>query len=98
MTDKGDPAACESERRFGTGERVAVLLPLPLAGSYDYTVPPGLAVSPGDFVEAPLGRRAMAGVVWGAGVDEVQEAKLRPLGRVLPAPPLPQVSRRFVDW
>lgn len=98
MTDASNPALRESRRRFGDGERVAVLLPLPLAGPYDYSVPPGLTVAAGDFVEAPLGGRAMAGVIWGAGSKEVREAKLRPLGRLLPAPPLPEVSRRFVDW
>jgi primosomal protein N' (replication factor Y) (superfamily II helicase) len=88
----------EAGRCFAGGERVAVLLPLPLAGPYDYRVPPGLAVTAGDFVEAPLGGRALAAVVWGAGSDEVEEAKLKPFGRLLPAPPLPEVSRRFVDW
>ena len=57
MTDKGDPAFRESARRFGAGQRVAILLPLPLAGSYDYTVPPGLAVGAGDFVEVWVERR-----------------------------------------
>jgi primosomal protein N' (replication factor Y) len=88
----------EAARRFGRGERVAVLLPLPLAGPYDYRVAPGLALAPGDFVEAPLGRRSLIGVVWGDGSGAVEEAKLKPLDRLLPAPPLPEVSRRFVDW
>ena len=52
---------------FRSGDQVAVLLPLPLAGAYDYLVADGMTVAPGDFVEVPLGGRALPGVVWGAG-------------------------------
>ena len=38
------------------------------------------------------------GVVWGAGSNQVEEAKLKPLGRLLPLRRCPDVSRRFVDW
>ena len=44
----------------------AILLPLPLAGSYDYLVE-GLALVAGDFVVVPLGQRETIGVVWGPG-------------------------------
>jgi primosomal protein N' (replication factor Y) (superfamily II helicase) len=98
MTDRRTRVPGDDRQRFGAGERIAVLLPLPLAGAYDYRIPLGLALAPGDFVEVPLGGRALAGVVWGAGSSEVHEAKLKPIGRILPAPPLPEVSRRFVDW
>ncbi|HEX9490638.1 MAG TPA: hypothetical protein VF930_10145, partial [Stellaceae bacterium] len=37
--------------------RLSVLLPLPLAGVYDYLAPRGLALQPGDFVVVPLGNR-----------------------------------------
>src|SRR5512147_239702 len=88
----------ETGHRFEGGERVSVLLPLPLAGPYDYRIPPDLAAAAGDFVETPLGGRMLAAVLWGAGSGEVEEAKLKPFGRLLPAPPLPEVSRRFVGW
>src|SRR5512144_1053613 len=88
----------ETGRRFDGGERVSGLLPLPLAGPYDYRIPPNLAAAAGDFVETPLGGRMLPAVVWGAGSGEVEDAKLKPFGRLLPAPPLPEVSRRFVDW
>lgn len=84
--------------RFCAGARVAVLLPLPLAGAYDYLVPEGLSVAAGTFVEVPLGGRRLAGVVWGGGAEAVDTAKLKPLARTLPAPKLPEVSRRFVEW
>ena len=56
---------------------VRVLLPLPLAEAYDYTVPPGLEVANGHFVVVPLGKRETAGVVWGDGLGEVPPHKLR---------------------
>src|SRR5580698_9729125 len=90
--------------RANTRVRTRVLLPLPLAGAYDYLVPPELAVAPGDFVVAPLGRNAFAGVVWDAPAADapaepaVPEAKLRALDDRLDAPPMPASMRRFVDW
>ena len=35
---------------FPEGRRVKVLLPLPLAGAYDYLAPDGLEVAPGSLV------------------------------------------------
>src|SRR6056297_3808508 len=80
------------------GERVAVLLPMPLGEAYDYRLPAGLDPPPGAFVTVPLGRRTVTGVVWGPGGGAVGEEKLRDVEAVLDAPPVPPVSRRFVDW
>lgn len=77
---------------------VAVLLPLPLAGPYDYAVPDGVALSPGDIVTAPLGARQMVGVVWGAAKGGVAPTKLKPVRAKLDLPPLPDDLRRFIDW
>ena len=79
-------------------ERVRVLLPLPLAGAYDYLAPPDLTLAPGDYVEVPLGTRQVVGVVWGPPVGDVDPQKLRPIARRFDVPPLPTVARRFVDW
>ncbi|MCB9946936.1 MAG: primosomal protein N' [Rhodospirillaceae bacterium] len=78
--------------------RAAVLLPLPLAGAYDYALPAGLAVADGDYVIVPLGNREVMGVVWGQGDGAVDDSRLRPVAMRLDLPPLPAVSRRFVDW
>ncbi len=79
--------------------RVAVLLPLPLSGAYDYAVPTGMDAKPGDFVAVPLGKRVMAGVVWDIGADaDVAAEKLRPIEGFLDTPPMPLELRRFVDW
>ncbi len=83
-------------------ERVSVLLPLPLAGPYDYILPEddsaAADIVPGAFVEAPLGNRIARGVLWGDGSGDVAASRLRAVRGVLPVPPLPDVSRRFVDW
>lgn len=90
-------SATSTPSLFNPGHRVAVMLPLPLGGAYDYAV--GFEpLHPGDFVEVPLGNRLVTGVVWGAGDGKVEMAKLRPVARRLAASPLPEVTRRFVDW
>jgi primosomal protein N' (replication factor Y) len=78
--------------------RVRVLLPLPLAGAYDYAVPDHLMVAPGDFVSVPLGARKLAGVVWGASTNEVAPEKLKPVAARLDAPPMSDELRQFIDW
>ena len=75
-----------------------ILLPLPLADAYDYSVPEGLDVAPGQFVIVPLGKRESLGVVWGDGTGDVAAAKLRDVIEVLPARPMADALRRFVDW
>ena len=51
--------------RYQPGERVAVLLPLPLStasgGAYDDRAPAGEALADGDFVAVPLGHREVRG-------------------------------------
>ncbi|HEX9463723.1 MAG TPA: primosomal protein N' [Alphaproteobacteria bacterium] len=76
-----------------------VLLPLPLAGAYDYRAAPELGLQPGDFVHVPLGRRHLVGVVWdGAPSAELPEARLKAVSRRCDAPPMPADMRRFIDW
>ena len=77
---------------------IKVLLPLPLADAYDYRVPAEMHLAPGQFVVVPLGKRELIGVVWGAGTGEVPQAKLRDVIGVLPALPMADAMRRFVDW
>src|SRR6185437_3750019 len=78
--------------------RVRVLLPLPLAGAYDYAVPPGMNVAAGDFVSVPLGARRVAGVVWGQATDEVDAKKVKPIAARLAAPPMSDELRQLIDW
>ena len=78
--------------------RLAVLLPLPLAGAYDYGAPEEFALAPGDFVVVPLGRREVIGVVWGEASGEVAPERLKPVLERLDSPRLPEVERHFIDW
>ncbi len=96
MPDDSNPQAAPLS--FAAGAAVAVLLPLPLAGAYDYRVPHRLSLVEGVFVQVPLGRRRVAGVVWGAAEGGLPAARLKEVEARLEAPPLPAVSRRFVEW
>ena len=82
-----------------TARRVKVLLPLPLAGAYDYLLPEDLDAETGAFVRVPLGNRVINGVIWGPG-DEggVAAEKLKEVEAVLPVPVLPEANRSMVDW
>ena len=85
--------------RAESQSRLRVLLPLPLAGAYDYAAPADETLAPGDFVVAPLGRNRFAGVVWdGPAEGAVPDAKLRAVEGRLDAPPMAASMRRFVDW
>ena len=81
-----------------TDRRLGVLLPLPLRGAYDYLVPEGMDVAAGDFVEVPLGSRSVLGVVWGEAKDDVPRTKLKQIEAKIEMAPLPDISRRFIDW
>src|ERR1700722_6461036 len=75
-----------------------VLLPLPLANAYDYLPLAGPKTPPGTVVEVPLASKKMIGVVWGPGGGQVPANKLKPMLGLANLPPLPEVSRAFVDW
>ncbi|MGE0004517.1 MAG: primosomal protein N' [Parvibaculaceae bacterium] len=75
-----------------------VLLPLALAGAYTYAVPPGLAVTPGDYVEVPLGPRSYLGCVWRLGSDASGGKTLREIVQKFDIPPLSDTHRAFIDW
>ena len=84
--------------RVYKNESVSVLLPLPLAGPYDYFVPPNLAVSAGDFVSIPLGRREIKGVVWGNSKGELERKKLRNINGLLDIPRMSNDLRLLIEW
>jgi len=77
-------------------------LPLPLGDAYDYAIPEGLDLAPGDFVKVPLGPRQATGVVWDKPLQEtessVSEDRLKPVLNRLPAPPLPPENRKLIEW
>ncbi len=74
----------------------SVLLPVPGTSGFDYRVPPGIVVKPGDWVEVPFRKRSLLGIVW-----ELREASDYPgelqdirrgLGHALPAHLFPLLS------
>ncbi|MYB14227.1 MAG: primosomal protein N' [Rhodospirillaceae bacterium] len=83
---------------MASADRVKVLLPMPVGSGYDYRIPAGMAVSPGDFVRVPLGPRSMTGVVWGKADGAVPDDRLKSIVARHDAPPLSAAHRRFVDW
>ena len=79
------------------------MLPLALPAPYDYLVPDGARVEPGQFVVAPLGPVEYLGVVWtrpeGEPAPQIKPEKLRAIVEVIDdVPPLPRVSLEFADW
>jgi primosomal protein N' (replication factor Y) len=83
----------------GRGATVPVLLPYPFAGPFDYRVPPGMSVAPGDVVMVPLNRRIEYGVVWdGPPEGTVGDNRLRPISAVAEVPPMRPDIRQLVDW
>ncbi len=71
----------------GVTVKVRLATPLPFAGGcLDYLAPS--ALSTGQMVIVPLGKRQIAGVVLGPGDQEVARKKLKPLIAISDLPPL----------
>ncbi|HBA42061.1 MAG TPA: primosomal protein N', partial [Alphaproteobacteria bacterium] len=90
------PNSTAADTRLTT--RASILLPLPLAGTYDYLVPDGMILQAGDYVVVPLGTRERIGVVWGPGGDALPAARLKAIRDKCDAPPMPADLRAFIDW
>jgi primosomal protein N' (replication factor Y) len=79
--------------------RAQVLVPYPLARAYDYAIPEGMALSVGDYVSVPWGKKETIGVVWAlAGDETLDPAKLKFVQKKYAAAPLPEVQRQFIEW
>jgi primosomal protein N' (replication factor Y) (superfamily II helicase) len=75
-----------------------VLLPLALETTYSYAVPAGMHVELGNYVEVPLGPRAVIGVVWGLRPAVATNMKMRDIAQVFDMPPMTEAHRKFLDW
>ena len=78
---------------------VPVLLPLALPAPYDYLVPEGVEVEPGQFVVAPLATVEYLAVVWprpeGIPKPQIERAKLREIVEVLDDAKVVRHKERF---
>jgi len=81
-----------------TLDKVAVLFPLPLPEPFDYRAPGGLGLEPGMHVIAPIGSRLVRGLVWSVARNQPGAANLKAIEDVLPGPPVPEISRQFIEW
>ena len=96
-----DPDSLFGDAHFSAhADRVSVLLPLPLGTAYDYAIPDGMMLQPGDIVRVPLGNRDVNGVVWDPDpeAESVATARLKPVQARHDVPPLPDQQRRFIEW
>lgn len=91
----------------GRRARAPVLLPFPFDTPFDYALPDGMTLVPGDYVRVPLGRKLVIGVVWDAdetsgeaapGRGRVPDSKLKPVAERFDLPPMALVTRQFIDW
>jgi primosomal protein N' (replication factor Y) len=75
-----------------------VLVPMPVDKAYDYIMPEGMTLSPGDYVTVPLSGREIPGVVWGEAEGAVNPKKLKAIVARHDLPAMPDVHRKFIDW
>ncbi len=93
MTQLATPVDPDSAPRVAS-----VLLPMPLPESFDYAVPPEMALAVGDIVTAPLGRLMSRGVVTGLRSGAGVNRALKSLLERCDEPPLPRTTLEFVQW
>ncbi|MEO0393018.1 MAG: primosomal protein N' [Pseudomonadota bacterium] len=67
-----DSVSQAAQEQYGPGQRLRILVPLPIGtstgGAYDYWlpdhVPRSLELAVGHYVEVPVGKRQMPGIIW----------------------------------
>lgn len=101
MSNKGLSATLDlypKERPAAPMPARRVLVPYPVEKAYDYTLPAGVNVQPGDYVCVPLGKREIPGIVWGEAEGEVPPEKMKAMLSRYDLPPMPDIHRQFIDW
>ena len=88
----------ENKSDAQTASTMSVLVPYPVDKAYDYKVPEGMNVQPGDYVVVPLGNREITAVVWGKAAGDVSSKKLKSIIHKYEFTPMPEVQRKFLDW
>lgn len=76
----------------------SVLIPVPVHEAFDYEVPDGIVLAPGDQVAVPLGPRRVRGVVTEVRETTGSNRRLRRVEALLDDPPLPSGTLEFLQW
>lgn len=74
-----------------------ILFPVNLPSAFDYGVPEGMDVAPGDFVFAPIGKQIKLGVVMSIGKAEGSR-ELKDIVERKSTKPLPRETLEFISW
>lgn len=76
-----------------------ILFPIALPEPFDYAVPADMALVPGSYVMAPLGKTVRTAIVWEMVGDEVGEGRaLKAVEHVYDVPPMSAAMRDFIDF
>lgn len=76
-----------------------ILFTLPLPEPFDYTIPEGMALTPGAYVAAPVGPHDRLGIVVEVLGDEAGKGrKLKAVSAVYDVPPMGAPMREFLAW
>ncbi|WP_111498223.1 primosomal protein N' [Marinobacter bohaiensis] len=76
-----------------------IALSRPLRRLFDYLVPDGMTVTPGQRVRVPFGRQSLVGIVVETGVEPPAHIALKPIAQVLEDwPVLPEETRQLLEW
>ncbi|TBW55873.1 primosomal protein N' [Marinobacter halodurans] len=76
-----------------------IALSRPLRRLFDYRVPDGMHIQPGQRVRIPFGRQSLVGLVVDTGVEPPAGIRLRPISAVLEDwPALPDETRTLLQW
>jgi primosomal protein N' (replication factor Y) len=78
------------------GLKACVLFSLPLDEPLDYAIPEDIDLRPGDHVAAPISGSLRRGIVWSIEPDDGAR-ELKTIDSKLFAPPIPAVTRDFID-
>lgn len=76
---------------------VQVLLPIAVDEPFDYSVPAGMKITPGQYVEVPFGKKTRLGVVWSMNQPEQVSYRIKPIIQIYPAPPMAEPLRAFIQ-
>ena len=81
---------------YNHGDLISVLTTQPIERCLDYKAPMGGCVL-GAFIEVPLGKRKVLGVVWGPGKGNFEIKKIRSAIRVLDVMPMQSELKSFLQ-